>query len=139
MRSWVLLLVVVLLLGGCETIGGVFQGPAATDRDDPRRKAQAKPSAESLLAGGIGQFEEGNYQQAERLLRSSIAAGLPTRAGLARAHKFLAFIYCVTNRSAQCREEFSNALRADPKFTLTAAEAGHPTWGPAFRSVSQNP
>jgi Tfp pilus assembly protein PilF len=135
MRSLLVLIVIVSLLAGCETIGEGMQRPGATD--DSRQKAKPKPSADSLLAAGIGQFEEGNFVQAERLLRSSIAAGLSTRARRARAHKYLAFTYCVTNRTVQCREEFSQALRADPSFTLTAAEAGHPTWGPAFRSVSQ--
>ena len=94
-------------------------------------------TGDASLASGITQFEEGNYAQAQRLLQQSLAEGLPGRASQARAHKYLAFTYCVTNRTAQCRQEFTNALNADPNFTLTAAEAGHPTWGPVYRSVSK--
>jgi hypothetical protein len=132
MRRVIGLILAALVLTGCETLE---TQPSVSD--EPRRKPAAKRSADALLASGIREFEEGNYGPSERLLRSSIGEGLPTRAGLARAHKYLAFIYCVTNRITQCREEFGHALRADPKFALTAAEAGHPTWGPAFRSVSQ--
>ena len=88
------------------------------------------------LKSGIAQYEEGNYALAQRTLQGSLAEGLVSRTDQARAYKYLAFIYCVTDRIVQCRQEFSNALSADPKFTLTAAEAGHPTWGPVFRSVS---
>ena len=33
------------------------------------------------------------------------------------------------------REEFQKILDIAPDFELTPAEAGHPTWGPVFRSV----
>jgi hypothetical protein len=52
-----------------------------------------------------------------------------------KAHKYLAFIHCVSDRAAACRDEFRKALAIDSKLNLTAAEAGHPTWGPVFRSV----
>ncbi|WGY72051.1 TssQ family T6SS-associated lipoprotein [Burkholderia cepacia] len=48
------------------------------------------------------------------------------------AHKLLAFSYCVTNRVAQCRAEFSKILDLNPRFDLSPAEKGHPIWGPAF-------
>jgi hypothetical protein len=35
----------------------------------------------------------------------------------------------------QCRDEFRKALDLDPSFDLRENEAGHPIWGPAFRSV----
>ena len=46
-----------------------------------------------------------------------------------------AFIHCAAGRQAQCREEFRRALEIDPQLELTPAEAGHPGWGPVFRSV----
>jgi hypothetical protein len=95
----------------------------------------SKPSGEPLVTAAIFHFEEGNYARAEQLLRSGLAAGLPRAADRAQAHKYLAFISCVTERLAQCRTEFRQALKSDPAFALTAAEAGHPTWGPAFRAV----
>ena len=141
MRLLVVLLVLMPLLSGCETVKKGFkdltsprepEAPATTTR-----KPEPTRSAESLLAAGVAQYEEGNYTQAQRLIQSSLAEGLPSRASQARAHKYLAFIYCVTDRTPQCRQEFNNALAADPKFTLTAAEAGHPSWGPVFRSLSR--
>ena len=37
--------------------------------------------------------------------------------------------------SEKQRDQFQKALDADPKFELEPAEAGHPIWGPALRSV----
>ncbi|NJR71713.1 MAG: TssQ family T6SS-associated lipoprotein [Gammaproteobacteria bacterium] len=47
----------------------------------------------------------------------------------------MAFIHCVANRELNCKEEFEKAFALDPKFDLSAAEAGHPIWGAAFRNV----
>jgi len=44
-------------------------------------------------------------------------------------------MHCVSGRTAACREEFRKALTMDPDVELSPAEAGHPTWGPVFRSV----
>ena len=43
------------------------------------------------------------------------------------------------NRSGPCREEFRKALAIDPGMELAPAEAGHPIWGPIFRSVKAGP
>ncbi|KVC79133.1 TssQ family T6SS-associated lipoprotein [Burkholderia ubonensis] len=51
------------------------------------------------------------------------------------AHKLLAFSYCVTNRVATCRTEFSKILDLNPRFELSPAEKGHPIWGPAFETA----
>ncbi|RPJ44842.1 MAG: hypothetical protein EHM16_14425 [Betaproteobacteria bacterium] len=139
MRPSFILLLLLTLLAGCETVQkGVDHITDSLDFEKARAKAQesALPTAEARLKSGIAQYEEGNYALAQRTLQGSLAEGLVSRTDQARAYKYLAFIYCVTDRIAQCRQEFSNALSADPKFTLTAAEAGHPTWGPVFRSVS---
>lgn len=136
---WVLLLLVPLL-SGCETVQkGVKSVSDALDFDKQREKSQETqlPTAESRLKAGISQYEDGNYAQAQRSLQAALAGGLASRTDQAQAYKYLAFIYCVTDRVAQCRQEFNNAFSADPKFTLTAAEAGHPTWGPVYRSVAR--
>ena len=52
-----------------------------------------------------------------------------------RAHKYLAFIDCVSERIPACRDEFRKALRIDPGMELSTAEAGHPIWGPVFYAV----
>lgn len=137
MRHFLLILLIVPLLTGCETVQkGIKDITAALDPDAPRPKSEiVVPTAEQRLTAGITQFEEGNFAQAQRLLQSSLADGLAKRSDQARAYKYLAFTYCVTDRAAQCRQEFSNAFAADPQFALTAAEAGHPQWGPVYRSV----
>ena len=139
LRLLFIFLLLMPLLTGCEAIKkGISEVTAKFDPDAPRPKSEiVVPTGEDRLAAGVTQYEEGNYAQAQRLLQSSIADGLASRTSRARAHKYLAFIYCVTDRTAQCREEFGNALSADSNFTLTAAEAGHPGWGPVFRSVSR--
>jgi len=86
------------------------------------------------LANGIKQYEDANYSEAARLLQSSLDQGLG-RDDQVKAHKYLAFIHCVSGREQRCRDEFRAALKVDPSFELAANEAGHPIWGPAFRSA----
>lgn len=83
---------------------------------------------------GIAFYEEGNYRAASRRLLFALEEGLriPERV---QAHKYLAFIACVSGRQLTCREEFAIALKLDPSFELDEAEAGHPLWGPVFRSA----
>jgi Tfp pilus assembly protein PilF len=94
----------------------------------------APHKGEADLASGIKQYEDGNYSAAARLLQSGLDQGLGTNDQV-RAHKYLAFIHCVSGRERRCRDEFRLALKLDPSFELAANEAGHPIWGPAFRSV----
>lgn len=89
---------------------------------------------EQALANGLRQYENGAYGEAVKTLQSALDQGLSDRDQV-NARKHLAFIHCVSGRSAQCRVEFRKALDVDPKMELEPAEAGHPTWGPVFRSV----
>lgn len=91
--------------------------------------------AEQDLATGIRQYEEHNYSEAARSLQASLDAGLASKSDQIKAHKHLAFIHCVSARERQCRDEFRKILKIDPGFELDSAEAGHPNWGPAFRSA----
>ena len=120
-------LAAAVLLAGCQS--------------EPMRNLQAdfkglfgKSKGEAALAAGIRQYEDGNYADAAKQLQSAISQGL-TSGDRVKAHKHLAFIHCVSERTAACREEFRKALAVDPGMELSAAEAGHPTWGPVFRSV----
>jgi Tfp pilus assembly protein PilF len=90
--------------------------------------------ADDALRNGIRDYEEGRYLESFHNLRNALESGLPPQERV-QAHKYIAFIYCVSNRSSACREEFRKALAVDPSFQLDAAEAGHPTWGPVFRSL----
>ncbi|HZP87297.1 MAG TPA: TssQ family T6SS-associated lipoprotein [Burkholderiales bacterium] len=109
------------LLGGCQT-----------------QLAQEFPlarfKAETTLDRGIRQYDDGDYRLAARTIQGALDAGLTTRSQ-ARAHKYLAFIHCTSSQTSACRNEFRLALLADPRTELKAEEAGHPIWGPVFRSV----
>lgn len=94
---------------------------------------QSSPGAATLKTG-LRQYDDGAYAESAKSLNSAIGQGLndPERA---TAHKHLAFIHCAASRTGPCREEFRRALAADPAMDLAPAEAGHPIWGPVFRSV----
>ncbi|MGE5466322.1 MAG: TssQ family T6SS-associated lipoprotein [Ignavibacteria bacterium] len=112
-----LMTALTLLLVGCASMPNLL----------PSKGADA-------LKAGIDEYADGSYPQATRSLQSALELGLSSREQ-AKAHKYLAFIGCVTGKTAVCRDEFGKALDADPAMELEPAEAGHPTWGPVFRSV----
>jgi Tfp pilus assembly protein PilF len=87
------------------------------------------------LNDGVRSYEDGEYPTAARQFQAALDRGLSAAADRAKAHKYLAFITCVSGRETLCRDEFRKAFDADPGFDLGPAEAGHPTWGPVFRSV----
>ena len=89
---------------------------------------------EPPLSTGLRLYEEGNYEESAKTLQGAIERGLPDK-DRARAHKHLAFMHCASSRERLCRDEFRRALDSDPGLQLTAAEAGHPAWGPVFRSL----
>lgn len=89
---------------------------------------------EQALSAGLRQYEAGEYAEAQKSLYGALQAGLSVKDQV-EARKHLAFIHCVSGRQAQCREEFRRALDLDPLMELAPAEAGHPSWGPVFRSV----
>jgi Tfp pilus assembly protein PilF len=88
----------------------------------------------SYLEEGELNYEEGNYRVARRRLQFALEEGL-SRPDRVKAHKYLAFIACVSSQQLTCREEFATALELDPNFELSLAEAGHPIWGPVFKSL----
>ena len=116
-----ILILATLLATGCQT--GPLKNFGAT-----------RFAGNSYLEEGVENYEEGNYRVAKRRLRFALEEGL-SRPDRVKAHKYLAFIACVSSQQLTCREEFAIALELDPKFELDAAEAGHPIWGPMFKSV----
>lgn len=131
------LLIASLLLGGCESVqNSVKEIRDSIEPGSPRPSSGIRErSPEERLGDGIRSFEAGQYGAAQRQLQSSLALGLNSRQDQAKAYKYLAFTYCVTKRLPECRQEFRNALAADRAFSLSRAEAGHPVWGPEFRSA----
>lgn len=122
-----LVAVLAAFLAGCES--ATFKGL----NQDLNALFQTPKGAQDL-AEGIKQYEDANYSEAARLLQSSLDQGLGTNDQV-KAHKYLAFIHCISGREQRCRDEFRAALKIDPSFELAASEAGHPIWGPAFRSA----
>jgi len=94
----------------------------------------ARTAGRSYLEEGIRNYEEGNYRTSARRLQYALEEGL-TRPDRVKAHKYLAFIACVSGQQLTCREEFSIALELDPSFELDTAEVGHPIWGPVYKNV----
>jgi Tfp pilus assembly protein PilF len=92
----------------------------------------ASPATPFKLA--LQQYEAGEYDESAKNFEGALREGLGDKER-ASAHKHLAFIHCASQRERQCREEFRKALEVDPALELDAAEAGHPAWGPVFRSV----
>jgi hypothetical protein len=87
------------------------------------------------LRRGMQRYDDADYKEAARHFQRALEQGLAIPSNKANAHKHLAFIACVARRTSACRAEFRRAFEADPAFDLTPAEAGHPMWGPVFRSV----
>jgi Tfp pilus assembly protein PilF len=117
-----LLAAALAVLAGCATQQGltdVIQRPA-----------------ESALLSGLRAYEDGQYTDAERELKRALDAGLASPKDRATAYKHLAFVYCTSGRAPACDQAFRDARGADPEFTLSKAEAGHPQWGPVYRRVT---
>lgn len=95
-----------------------------------------RPAEKALLAG-LRAYDDAQYPQAEKQLQAALQAGLASPRDRAAAHKLLAFVFCTSNRMAECEAAFRAARAADPAFALTKSEAGHPLWGPVYQRVQQ--
>jgi Tfp pilus assembly protein PilF len=107
---------------------------------EPVRRVQEilMPSkGQPALSSGLKQYEDGDYADAAKNLQLALDQGLSERERVS-AHKHLAFINCASSRERQCRDEFRKALALDPKMELAPAEAGHPIWGPIFKSLKSS-
>ena len=87
------------------------------------------------LSKGVENYEDGNYIASIEALNTVLQTKLADRDDKVSAYKYIAFIHCVSGREKLCYEAFRKALLLNPKFELTPAEAGHPVWGPVFRSA----
>lgn len=122
------LIVCALALAGCQS------GPLKTIQEDFKSLFGGSSKGAPALAAGIRQYEDGKYADAAESLNSSLNQGLAS-ADRVTAHKYLAFIHCISNRPSACRQQFQRALAIEPNLELSPAEAGHPIWGPVFRAV----
>lgn len=125
MKQMSALLCAVLLMTACAT-------PVVRDTGLDKL---ALRKAEKDLSLGIRAYEDGDYKNSTRLLQSALAAELFLTSDKVAAHKYLAFMHCAQSREKACRDEFRKALALNPDFQLSPAEAGHPSWGPVFKSL----
>ena len=124
-RLFSLFLISLIFIAGCASN---TMRDLGLDKLAPRK-------AEQELSTGIKNYENGNYQTASKYMQNALNIGLTFKSDQITAHKYLAFVHCVSEREKLCKEEFKKALELDPAFELTTAEAGHPIWGPIFRGL----
>lgn len=124
-RNMLFASLVLFLLSACSTLGGMGGG-------------SNRGHAEEDLRQAIKIYEDGDYPTAIVILQHALRNGLRSKSDQARAYKYLAFIHCVSDSEKQCRDAFRKAFEIDPSFNLQPAEAGHPVWGPVFRSVQSS-
>ena len=122
-------LVMLALVAGCAQVPAT---PAPVGLLDI-----AERPAERALLAGMRAYDDAQYPQAEKQLLAALQAGLASPRDRAAANKLLAFVYCTSNRMADCEAAFRAARAADPAFTLSKSEAGHPIWGPVYQRVQQ--
>jgi Tfp pilus assembly protein PilF len=132
MKNNTLALAVVLALSGCSAppLGDLVANLKALAMAILASKAQ------TALREALNRYEDGDYASAEDSLQKALEHGLEPGDQVV-AHKHLAFIHCATGRMQECRAQFQLALRANPGIDLDPAEAGHPAWGPVFRSLAR--
>ncbi|MFM9915451.1 MAG: TssQ family T6SS-associated lipoprotein [Rhizobacter sp.] len=114
-----------ILLAGCAT----------TPPPRPGLLDVVERPAEQALLVGLRAYEDAQYIDAEKQFSLALRLGLPSPKDRAAADKHLAFIYCTSNRVTECEAAFRAARAADPGFSLSKSEAGHPLWGPVYRRV----
>ena len=125
----------MLALGGCA----LLEPPPAPPPAPPPQLSVARlyeQPAERAFINGMRFYEDGQYERAELMFKRSLSEGLRDRNDVAAAHKHLAFIACAYDRPGDCEAAFRAAFLADPAFSLTDAEVGHPLWGPVYRRVA---
>ena len=98
--------------------------------------AAVKPltAGEKLIQEGMKNYDDADYNKSIKSFQDALKETL-TVANQIAAHKLMAFSYCLTNRTTLCRAEFEAIFKLDENFDLAPAEAGHPAWGPSFRTV----
>ena len=120
---------VATLLAACDTLPQQQTPVGLTDLSE-------RP-AERALMGAMRAYDDADYPAVERQANEAMKLGLRSNRDVATAHKLRAFVYCTSNRLAACEAEFRAARAADPAFTLSKAEAGHPVWGPVYLKSRQ--
>ena len=101
-------------------------------RRAPAPKAAPSRKGEQELERAVKSYEEGAHKNAARQFQAALDFGLNAKADRATAHKYLAFIVCVSGREKSCRDEFRKALDADPELRAGAGRDRPSRLGPRF-------
>lgn len=125
----------LVLLAGCAEMQKLTDSSKPAPVSPQITEASLRARASEQLALGQKQFESGDLEGATKNFNASLEHGMLSKVDQSTARKHLAMINCVSNREAQCRDEFRKAFEINPDFSLTSAEDGHPIWGPVYRSV----
>jgi hypothetical protein len=128
MSRWFSVALVAFLFTGCNVVSTCDDGGGGI-------RLFGKDRVEQKLEIGVKEYEEGNYVSSMNALESVVAEKTASNSQKVRANKYMAFISCISSREKSCREYFKNILEMNPDFNLSAAEAGHPIWGPVFQNV----
>jgi hypothetical protein len=120
--------------------GAVFR--SVKSQVEARRNGRTTPvpppkvltTGERLLNEGLTQYDDGAYAKSVMTLQDALKETL-SMADQVKARKFVAFGLCLTARTLLCRQEFERILAMQADFELSAAEVGHPSWGPSFRAA----
>jgi len=123
---------VSLFLVGCGTVSTCDDGGGGI-------RLFGKDMVEQKLEIGVKQYEDGNYVASMNALLNVLETKSASNAQKVRANKYMAFIHCISSHEKLCKEYFRNVIEIKPDFELSPAEAGHPIWGPVFRSVKGKP
>lgn len=124
-----------LLVGLCTLLFTACNVVSTCDDGGGGIRLFGKDQVEQKLEIAVKEYEEGNYVSSMKGLEAVLANKSASRAQKIRANKYMAFISCISSREKSCREYFKNILEISQDFNLSAAEAGHPIWGPVFQSV----
>lgn len=115
------LICVLALLAGCAGLGFGEKPPTQ--------------AAQEALAQVRQQYSSGQYGSVIRTVATSDDIATAPRSLRIEAYKLQAFSYCVRDYAQLCEETFIRILQIDSDFVLAPNEAGHPQWGPVFRSA----
>jgi Tfp pilus assembly protein PilF len=130
-RTVALCMMALIILAACS-----FAPKPIKPQEIPKSSKPADLNkGSSFYFTGITYYEEGEYADAEKNLKFALTLGLADPEDNIKAHKFLAFLYCTSERQTLCENEFKKAFEIDPGFTLSPAESGHPMWQPAYDKV----
>lgn len=128
-------LAVLLLAAACAEVPKQGETPAPKPVSPQITEDSLRKRAEEQLAQGIAQYQAGEFENSIRTLTASLEHGMLSKVDQSRARKYLAFSHCVQGRDVPCRAEFRRAFEINSEFVLSAAEDGHPIWGPVYRDV----